>query len=112
MSIDILITGRLRGNASSRTSATGGAYVTFRLAANDKNRESLLCSCIAFAPAAMAHVLALAEGDAVAVSGEAAISSWLDKAGNPRQGLDVTVYEVMSPYHAGRKRQPVDSVGS
>lgn len=102
--IDVLIQGKLRGSATVRQSQNGNAYATFMLAAADKNGESMLCSCITFSADAIEAVEPLEDGDSAAVSGEAAVTQWKDKAGNTRNGLDVKVYQVMSAYHAGRKR--------
>ncbi len=108
MSVDVLITGKLRGSVSTRTSTNGNPYAVFKLITSDKHNESLLCSCIVFSPEVMKRVLVLADGDAVAVSGEASVSGWVDKSGNQQQGLDVTIYEAISTYHAGRKRKAAD----
>lgn len=102
--IDVLLTGRLRGNAAVRQAANGNHYATFRLAVADKDGQSLLCSCIAFEDAAIEAVTRLDDGDTVAVAGEASINAWADKSGNTRHGLDVRAYQAMSSYHACRKR--------
>lgn len=107
--IDVLISGRLRGAPAVRTSARGSTYATFRIGAADKTGESLLCSCVTFSASAIQQVERLADGDSVAVSGEAAVSTWDGKDGTPRRGLDVTVHGVLTPYHAGRKRTSADS---
>lgn len=116
MSIDVLISGKLRGTPTVRTSANGKPFALFKVAAADKTGESLLCSCIAFSETAMQAVQALEDGDSIAATGEAAVSTWNASDGTPRHGLDVTVHGVLTAYHAGRKRkatefQPVDPTG-
>ena len=86
MSIDVLISGRLRGVPSPRTAANGSPYLLFRVAAIDKTGESLLCGRIAFADSVIQAVQALGEGDS-------------------RYGLDVTAHGVLTAYHIGRKRK-------
>ncbi len=102
--IDVLIQGRLRGGVTIKPSKQGKDYAIFRLSTTDKNGDSILCGCITFETAAVEAVQRLGDGDSVAVSGEAAIRTWQGKDGQERYGLDVMAYQVMSAYHAGRKR--------
>lgn len=104
MSIDVLIQGRLRGSVTTKTAKNGNAFATFKLAAADKAGESLLCSCIAFSATAVETVQRLNDGDSIAVSGEAAVSSWQGRDGSARHGLDVTVHAALTAYHVARKR--------
>ncbi len=103
--IDALIAGRLRGAPQFKTAATGAPYAAFRLAATDRNGASLLCSCRTFSATACAALQAMADGDSLAVSGEAAVSTWEGSDGAQRHGLDVLVHGVMTAYHLGRKRK-------
>lgn len=110
--IDALISGRMRGALSLRTSATGKPFATWRMSTTDKNGAGVLCSCIAFSQTAMDGAQRLSDGDSIAVSGEAAISTWQGSDGTARHGLDVLVHVVMTAYHLGRKRkatEPTDS---
>jgi single-stranded DNA-binding protein len=102
--IDVLIQGKLRGAVTVKTASNGNAYATFKLTATDKKNEGVLCSCIVFAAPVVEAVERLADGDSLAVSGEAAISTWRGQDGTPRHGLDVTVHQVLTAYHLGRKR--------
>lgn len=117
MSLDLLVQGRLRGTVATKTAANGNPYAIFKLAAADKNGASILVSCITWEASAIDMMGRLADGDSVAVSGEAAISTWRGNDGAERHGLDVTAHLVMTPYHAGRKRrdkpkhEPADSDG-
>lgn len=104
MAFDVLVQGKLRGQLTKGTASNGTAFGRFKLGLTDKNGESLLASCITFAPAALAIVARLDDGDAVAVSGEAAITTWQSRDGLTRTGLDVLVATAMTPYHAARKR--------
>lgn len=103
--IDALIAGRLRGAPQFKTAANGSPYVAFRLAASDRNGLGLLCSCRAFSETARAALLAMEDGDSVAVSGETALNTWTGNDGTPRHGLDVLVHGVLTAYHLGRKRK-------
>ncbi len=110
MSFDVLLQGKLRGQLTEGTASNGNPFGRFKLGVTDKKGESLLASCITFAPAALAIVARLDDGDAVAVSGEAAITTWESRDGAVRTGLDVTVATAMTAYHTARKRgdKPAD----
>jgi len=110
--IDALVSGRMRGTVNLRTTKTGTPFALWRMATTDKNGDSVLCSCIAFSQTAIDGAQRLSDGDSIAVSGEAAISTWQGSDGTARHGLDVLVHVVMTAYHLGRKRkasEPTDS---
>lgn len=107
--IDALISGRLRGAVTPRTTGAGKPFAVWRMATTDKNGESVLCSCIAFSQTAIEAAQRLTDGDSIAVSGEAAISTWQGNDGTARHGLDVLVHGVLTAYHLGRKRKGNDT---
>ncbi len=107
--IDVLISGRLRGTPSVRTAANGAPFAVFRVSAADKSGETLLCSCIAFSEPVIEAVQRLTDGDSIAASGEAELSTWSGSDGMPRHGLGVTVHGVLTAYHVGRKRKATDT---
>lgn len=102
--IDILLSGRLRGVPTIRKTAAGATFTSFRVAATDRRGERVLCSCVAFAPAAQTAVAALNDGDSLSISGEAAISTWQDREGATQHGLDVLAHLVQTAYQFTRKR--------
>jgi single-stranded DNA-binding protein len=65
-------------------------------------------NCIAFAAPAVEALLALADGDSVAVSGELTPKAWLDKSGEARPSLDLVAHAILTAYHVTRKRQAVN----
>lgn len=103
--IDALIAGRMRGAVNLRTTKTGAPFALWRMAATDKNGDSVLCSCIAFSQTAIDAAQRLSDGDSIAVSGEAAIKFWDGSDGTQRHGLDLVVHGVLTAYHLGRKRK-------
>jgi single-stranded DNA-binding protein len=103
--IDALVSGRMRGTVNLRTTNTGKPFAVWRMATTDKNGDGVLCSCIAFSQTAIDGAQRLSDGDSIAVSGEAAISTWQASDGTARHGLDVLVHVVMTAYHLGRKRK-------
>ncbi|HBP28539.1 MAG: single-stranded DNA-binding protein [Advenella sp.] len=106
--IDGLIAGRLYGSAKQGTGKTGDTYTTAKVKAAAGNGETLLCSVIAFEDKAQATLLALDDGDSVAVSGSLTPKVWMDKAGDTRPTLDVVCHIVLTPYQVKRKRQAVN----
>lgn len=110
--IDALVSGRLRGAVTVRTSKNGNPFATWRLATTDKNGDSVLCACIAFSTSAMDAAQRLTDGDSMAVTGEAAISTYTSSDGQTRNGLDLVVHGVLTAYHLGRKRKPSESDGA
>lgn len=109
--IDALVSGRLRGAVNVRTSKNGKPFATWRLATTDKNGDSVLCACIAFSTSAIDAAQRLTDGDSMAVTGEAAISTFTTSDGHTRHGLDVVVHGVLTAYHVGRKRKPNEPDG-
>lgn len=107
--IDALISGRLRGAVTMRTTTTGKPYALWRVSTTDKTGASVQCSCIAFSQTAIDGAQRLSDGDSIAVSGEASISAWQASDGAARHGLDVLVHVVMTAYHLGRKRKASES---
>ena len=109
--IDALVSGRLRGAVTVKASRNGNPFASFRLATTDKNGDSVLCSCIAFSASVIDAAQRLSDGDSIAVTGEAAISTWTGNDGTPRHGLDLVVHGVLTAYHLGRKRKPSEPEG-
>lgn len=104
--IDGLIGGRLYGAAQERTGQGGRAFVTakVRVAAGD---ETLFVNVIAFADDVRAALLALDDGDSVALSGSLTPKVWTDKHGEARPALDMVAHQLLTAYHIRRKRQEV-----
>ncbi len=105
--MDALIAGKLHARPEQRTGANGKPYATARLraAAGDGEGELLFVNCIAFDHAAMAALLALDVGDALAVAGSITPKVWTDRDGNTRPALDMVVTQVLTAYHVDRKRR-------
>lgn len=90
--IRALLTGTLHERPVSRIGKSGKSFVTAKLKA-DGAEGTVWCSLIAFGP--QAEVLTeQREHAAVSVAGRVTLSSWLDKAGEPKAGLSVVVDQV------------------
>ena len=104
MSFDVLLQGKLRGQLTEGAASNGNPYGRFKLGVTDKKGDGLLVSCITFSTSVLDIVGRLDDGDSIAVSGEAAITTWAAQGGAIRTGLDVTVAAAMTAYHVARKR--------
>jgi len=102
--IEGLITGTLVGLAEQRQGKNDTTFVLAKVKATPGEGESLIVNVIAFAPEACAALLALDEGDTLAVSGALSPKVWTDKQGNTRPALDMVASQVQTVYQVGRKR--------
>jgi single-stranded DNA-binding protein len=102
--IEGLVTGTLMGLAEERQGKHDSAFVLVKIKVQSGEGESLIVNVIAFAVEARLALLALDEGDTVAVSGVLTPKVWTDKQGNTRPALDLVASQVLSVYHVDRKR--------
>jgi single-stranded DNA-binding protein len=107
--IDALIGGRIYTKPVERTSKNGNRFATAKLRVSMRDGESISVNVIAFADAAVIGLLALSDGDSVALSGELTPNVWTDKDGKARPTLDLLAHAVLTPYHVSRKRQAVST---
>jgi single-stranded DNA-binding protein len=109
--IDGLLGGKLFGTANSRTGQSGKTFVTAKVRAAGGDGESLFVNVIAFSESAGAALLALSDGDSVALSGTLTPKVWTDRNGETHPGLDMVAAAVLTAYHVKRKRQAVQPAG-
>lgn len=102
--IDGLIAGKVFGQPMERTSKAGKPFAVAKVRAAAGDGESLFVNVIAFDAAPCAALLALGDGDSVAMSGTLTPKVWTDKDGNARPALDLVAHQVLSAYHVTRKR--------
>ena len=105
--IDALIAGRVHGQPTARTGKNGKPFAVAKVRAAAGDGESLFVSVIAFDSAPCNALLALNDGDSVALSGSLTPKTWQDKEGNTRPALDLVAHQVLSSYHVTRKRAAV-----
>ena len=103
--IDALIAGKLYGQPTERTSKTGKPFSVAKVRATAGDGESLFVNIIAFDAAPCAALLALADGDSVALAGSITPRVWTDKQGNSRPSLDMVAAQVLTTYHVNKKRR-------
>lgn len=105
--IDALIAGRVYGQPAERTSKTGKPFAVAKVRAAAGDGESIFVNVVAFDPAPCKALLALADGDSVALSGSLTPKVWTDREGNTRPALDLVAHQVLTAYHVTRKRAAV-----
>lgn len=103
--IDGLIAGTLVGLAETRQGKNGTTFALAKVKATAGDGESLMVNVIAFAAEASAALIALDDGDAVALAGALTPKVWTDKQGNTRPALDMVATQVLTTYHAAQKQQ-------
>ena len=102
--IDALVSGRIYGQPTQRTSKTGKPFAVAKVRVAAGDGESTFVSVIAFDTAPCTALLALGDGDSVALSGSLSQKVWTDKEGNTRPSLDLVAHRVLTTYHVTRKR--------
>ncbi len=102
--IDGLIAGHLVGLAEIRQGKNGSSFALAKVKATAGDGESLIVNVIAFAAEASAALMALDDGDAVALAGALTPKVWTDKQGNTRPALDMVATQVLTTYHTARKQ--------
>ena len=102
--IDALISGRVFGKPTERTGKSGKPFVVAKLRAAVDGAEAVFVNVLAFADAAQAALLALADGDSVAVTGPLKVGVWQDKTGAHRPSIDLVAHQVLTSYSVTKKR--------
>lgn len=106
--IEALITGTLVGLAEQRQGKNDSTFVLAKVKATPGEGEPLIVNVIAFAAEACAALLALDEGDTLALTGALTPKVWTDKQGNTRPALDLVASQVLTVYQVERKRAALD----
>lgn len=106
--IEALITGTLTSLAEQRQGKNDTTFVLAKVKAQPGEGEPLIVNVIAFAPEACAALLALDEGDTLALTGALTPKVWTDKQGNTRPALDLVASQVLTVYQVERKRAALD----
>ncbi len=106
--IDALIAGKLQGQPTEKTGKSGKPFVIARVRAAGGDGESLFVNVITFSHSTGAALLALEDGDSVALAGALTPKVWTDREGYARPALDLVAHQVLTPYHVTRKRKAVD----
>lgn len=113
--IDALIAGRLYGKPAERTSRHSRPFATGKVRTATRNDEALFVGIVAFKPDLVAALLALDDGDSVALSGQLTIGTYTDRQGAARPSVELLAETITTPYHVSRKRaaqRPAEDEGA
>ena len=105
--IDALISGKLQGQAEQRAGSSGKPYTLAKVRAAGSDGESIFVNVIAFSFTAGAALMALRDGDSLALCGSLKVKVWTDRQGVAKPSLDMVAAQVLTAYHVGRKRKAV-----
>jgi single-stranded DNA-binding protein len=105
--INALIAGRLYGRPQERSGKNGQAFATAKVRVPTRDGNAIFVNVIAFEDAAVTAILALDNGDSIALTGELTPKVYMPPAGEPRPALDLLAHAVVSAYHVARKRKAV-----
>ena len=105
--IEALISGELQGQPEQRTAKTGRAFVQARMRVAAGAEEVHFVRVTAFSDSACTALLALGDGDALAVAGTLKPGAWVDREGNAKLNLDMVAAQVLTAYHLKRRRDAV-----
>lgn len=96
--IDGLIAGRLYGDAEMRQGKNSSNFAVAKVKVLTPEGETLLVNVIAFAASVCSELMALRDGDALALAGSLTPKVWSDKQGNTRPALDMVASRMLSAY--------------
>jgi single-stranded DNA-binding protein len=102
--IDGLVSGKLVGDAEMREGKNASKFAVAKVKAIAGDGEPVVVNVIAFAPESCAALMALEDGDSVALAGSLTPKVWSDKQGNTKPALDMVATNVMTAYQIGQKQ--------
>lgn len=99
--IEAMIGGKLHGKPERRTAKSGKPYTLAKVRVLAGN-STITGGVVAFAEPVQAALLALDDGEPVALAGSLTIKPWIDREGRPRAGFDLIANAVLTLHHAKR----------
>ena len=105
--IDALVGGKLFKTPEERRSGSGKTFVVANVRAADGDGEGLFVNVVAFSDSAKAALLALEEGDSVALAGTLKIGTYEARDGSVKPSVSMVASKVLTTYHVARKRKAV-----
>jgi single-stranded DNA-binding protein len=96
--IDGFIAGKLIGDPEQRLGKGESRFVVAKVRAQAGDGENLIVNVIAFGDVPCKALLALRDGDSVAVAGSLTPRVWTDKQGNVKPALDLVAQRVLSAF--------------
>jgi single-stranded DNA-binding protein len=101
--LSVLASGTLVSKPRQRIGNSGKPFATAQARIPSDGEASVLLSIIAFRDTAMQALLALDQGDAVALVGRGKLTCWQTNGGE-RHGLSVVAEQVLSVYQLEKRR--------
>ena len=96
--INGLIMGTLFGEVEMREGKNATRFAVAKVKASCTDGETVLVNVIAFNADTCKALMALEDGDTLAMSGSLTPKVWSDKQGNTRAALDMVASKVMTAY--------------
>jgi single-stranded DNA-binding protein len=109
--IEALIAGKVHGAPEQRTSKSGKPFTVAKVRAAAGDGDMQFINVVVFSESAQAALLALDDGDAVALAGQLTAKAWIDKEGAAKPNLNLVAQQVLTAYHAKRKRDAMQAGG-
>jgi single-stranded DNA-binding protein len=94
--IEGLISGHLVGLAETRQGKNDSSFTLAKVKTNTSEADTIIVNVITFSTEASSALLALDDGDALAVSGSLTPKVWIDKQGNARPALDMIATKILA----------------
>lgn len=108
--IDGLVVGKLSGAAEMRDGKNASRFAVAKVKVASEDGEPLIVNVIAFAVDTCAELMALHDGDSLALSGSLTPKVWVDKQGNSRPVLDMVANQILTAYHLARKQDAMAKI--
>lgn len=106
--IDALIGGKLHGKPTQRTGKSGKPFAIAKVRTPLADGEAVFVNVIAFEQKVIDSLLALDDGDSLALSGALTPKVWTTNDGEARPALDLVAHAINTAYHVSRKRQAME----
>jgi hypothetical protein len=94
--INGLVMGTLLGEAEMREGKNSSTFAVAKVKAPCAEGETVIVNVIAFDVETCKALMALADGDALAMSGSITPKVWSDKQGNTRPALDMVANKLLT----------------
>ena len=107
--IHALISGSLYGDPQQRTGKSGKPFTTAKLKTAGKDGQPIWVNLIAFNDVGD-QLAALSANAPLSVTGQAEISAWIGKDGNPAAGLSLTIEEMIGLKQKSPKKRSTATV--
>jgi single-stranded DNA-binding protein len=109
--IDALVSGAMHGTAQACVATSGRPYFRCTVRVPVADGAALFVRVTAFSSTVGETLLALADGDSVALTGSLKPGAWVDRDGTARPNLDVVATQVLTVYSMRKRRAAVAAAG-